>query len=279
MTQLALYKPTSTEARIYEARKGKKVSEFSVDNLAASIFKAWEDAVGYAGQRFDAQQAKNQLMTLTRLIQNQYPNLIAAEIKLAFEMGKLGEFGDYVTVSPKTIMEWIKAYTQLEARNNVLFEEQQPKPIEPTFEEVKARNLQAMRDYFDNPEIANTDFSPLLAMGDRGRKAAFYSDAVRYGLLEQDTITDIEKIATFQAVVADFAASSVVALTKEEKAAKNALMELKEKKVISRRMLSAMGMTNEAHQAAFHKAITESQARLFEKYQETIKQALNEQSE
>ncbi len=118
-TNISLYPGFSEKQKKYVlAKTGNRVrvlvKEKKKNLLIIELVKAISSAVFDCGQKMDAKDLELNANNLANYLDEKFPAITIQEVQLAFKMGAVGEFGEFMGLNLKTFNYWIKCYFESE---------------------------------------------------------------------------------------------------------------------------------------------------------------------
>lgn len=112
---------------ILKAQDAPKLREADFFDRLREIYR--KAILDLGNTNFDLEDARAQIISLSETLNKYFPALTIEEVALACERGANGLYGTYYSVSPRAVVEWIKAY-QEERRQAMLSKKQENKKLE-----------------------------------------------------------------------------------------------------------------------------------------------------
>lgn len=96
-----------------KAKDSPKISDFGISDalkFLVDLIASTQVNIGHVKRAEDEDANLQMAENLFNLIKSKYQSLTVDELKLAVLNGSISEYGDYTTLSFKTISDWIKSY-------------------------------------------------------------------------------------------------------------------------------------------------------------------------
>ena len=257
MNSLSVNTQKTLSTRIAEARVGATIAQTENEKLEAGIRKLWLDVMNFCGQKIEPEVVELGARLIVPDLKRNYPHMKAKELIVVFQEGKVGKYGDYVTFSAKLLMEWIRQYSTSQERAEAIKQaetaalpEKVKTPEDQNLEDLQhIRRLAYEMGVFTPKEKLESVTSRVLRTIEEGARVWIFDQAVKRGWL---TISANAKFAAIQAAGRQMLQEWGNTTDREEKKAKNALMEVME---FERPTPDIVGKMSELHQKVFNSAV------------------------
>lgn len=139
---------SSLNTRIKEALSQKPISELKFDVFLETVKTEVEKAHKFLGYKPSPHIDLNDMINdLAKYIKDNYGYLKQGEFEIASELGYTGQYGEFIGLSIKTFLSWIRSYlnSELRATSYKSWKEEQPK-TELSQKELDEKNERAIRE-------------------------------------------------------------------------------------------------------------------------------------
>lgn len=137
------------------AAKGPRYSEMDQKTRLKELVSRINEAFRFKGQQPSAVDSADMAVNLDRKLSQTYPEVTAPEIKLAFEYGVTGTYGDYFGLNFVTLFNFVKSYMENPERLDTIKAYRRatqkalpaPKFQPKTPEQLRNQAIEDIRDY------------------------------------------------------------------------------------------------------------------------------------